>query len=359
MTVAQRNKVSGSATALFALRSVFLNDKILFMVETPPPVRNEKLVLYLKPRSELIDHLIASDEVYTPRTRVGAFLVGFLARSCISPGSEFIGRQNLELAIRAFEGGQSVSTASNHESDSDHTIRRFVFEQGGYGDFVNRTVYAAGLKMRERGEINRLSGSENQLYIPTPFDMADLKEARRNRDLYTAEEFEAMKKLSLNYHDLIDVSKAKLKNLVAPGPERMSLGVYPEGTRSRDGYLGPARRETANWYTQQPDGFILPIAVGGGYLLLPPEKPQLLSKRFIRDKAVTSVAVGPMIETAKIIAFTQGFGQPAQMFVDCVMAHVAVLMGPKRVSAQRWASLIKVKADFESFCGQQKRLRAV
>lgn len=329
------------------------------MVEAEASGRDQKLLGHLATRNVLIPDLIARDHVYNPRTRVGAFLLEFLADTCISPDSEFSGQRFVEQAIKEGKRGAYVAIASDHISDADHAIRRYALENGGYEDFANATFYAAGLKMRERKLINALSGSENQLYIPTPFDLDELMRGRKRRNppIYTEAELDAMKKLSRNYHNLVDAAKAKLRELTEPGAQSMFVSVYPEATRSRDGLLGQARLETASWYVQRPGGFVLPVATLGGEQLLPAEKPQLLSARFLRDRAVCAVRVGKMIATDKIVAFSDYHQQDhksAQLFVDTIMAHVAVLMGPEKVPVDRWKQLMQVKSDFESFCVQNR-----
>lgn len=325
-------------------------------------VRDQKLLGYLDSRNELIPKLIKKDQVFRPRTPLRTFLSWFITETCISGDSLFTGQRHLEEAIRAYQSGASMAIASNHESDSDHGIRRFGMRKNGYGEYANKIVYLAGLKMIERLLISTLSRSENQLYIPTPMDGDALKNALRfNRSAYKPEEIAKMKKLFDNYHGLIDAAKGEVDKRA--GPDGLWIGVYPEATRSRDGKLGPARLETARWFTNGKEGFVLPMATSGGLQLLPPDAPPLLHKRFVADCAMTTVSVGPMIPSWKLIKFTESLpltkaGQ-AQLTVDCIMAHVAVLMGPDRVLAERWNHLMQVKRDFEAFCGQRSRLSAV
>lgn len=332
------------------------------MAERTEQARDEKLLGYLDSRNELIPKLIKKDQVFRPRTPLGAFLSWFITETCISPESLFIGQRYVEEVIRAYQSGASIAVASNHESDSDHGIRRFGMRKNGYGEYANKIVYLAGLKMIERPLISTLSRSENQLYIPTPMDGDALENALRfNRSEYKPEEIAKMRELFDNYHCLIGAAKAEVNK--RGGPFGLLRAVYPEATRSRDGMLGNARRETASWFTNGKDGFVLPMATSGGPELLPPEAPPLLHKRFVVDRAMTTVSVGPMIPSLKLIKFTESLpltkaGQ-AQLTVDCIMAHVAVLMGPDRVFPERWNHLMQVKRDFEAFCGQQRRLSVV
>ena len=89
-----------------------------------------------------------------------------------------------------------------------------------------------------------------------------------------------------------------MKNMRAAGrrmeAENLSLGLYPEGTRSRTGALGEFRRGTfvLAIETQEP---IIPVAIQGSRSILTPGSPRIRA-------GLVSLRVGPQIQTAGLTA---------------------------------------------------------
>ncbi len=91
---------------------------------------------------------------------------------------------------------------------------------------------------------------------------------------------------------------AAMKSMRAAGrrmeAENLSLGLYPEGTRSRTGALGEFRRGTfvLAIETQEP---IIPVAIQGSRNILTPGSPRIRG-------GLVSLRVGPQIQTAGLTA---------------------------------------------------------
>lgn len=168
---------------------------------------------------------------------------------------------------------------SNHQSDVDHPAIRYILEQRGYGEFVDRWLYFAGVKMTERFETKIFLGGENMVYVSTPFDKREIEGVlggSSNQGLSEQERdtFRQYKELG---EQLDRRSIRKAANWV-----RRTNGVvvfYPEATRSRhkDGLVQRGQKEVEPLY--RLGDVVLPMMIIGTSEVFPVEKKFIFGRR--------------------------------------------------------------------------------
>ena len=237
----------------------------------------EKFVSLAEKRNKLIPSLIETGQVHlSPRPFKQAVMRGMM-RLVVS-SVEVEGISNLEEALR-LSVDHALIVTSNHQSDEDHALKRHILENissqnGGFKQLADRMVYPAGLKMHERRYIRMFMGAEHSVYVLTPFDIHNLRQMMRNRDL-TDSQKEIVKKYWNNCVNLNKVSKEIMDNLVSQG---LIVSLYPESTRTRDpqGLLQRAPKEIGSYFQDCPDGYVLPMIVTGITRTFPiAKRPQL------------------------------------------------------------------------------------
>ena len=140
-----------------------------------PQKRTEFFELVDK-RNQSIPNLIVEDRVLQERREQRtAFLMMLGDLWFIRRKSTFFGQNHLEEALKLIEQGEPFTVISNHFSDSDSAIRRFMLEYNGYREFADSLLYLGGLRMLERPLVRQVASAEKFVVVPTPLDMENVK----------------------------------------------------------------------------------------------------------------------------------------------------------------------------------------
>lgn len=286
---------------------------------------NKEIQLVLeqaKSRNGKIPRMIRTYQFFTPRDPIKtAFLRWWVYRAV--PEITVCGIENLEEAEKLRQNGYEIVVASNHQSDADHATKRRGLEEVGYREFADRLIYSAGVKMDERWYTRALMGGENSVYIIPPFDIRlisrVLDEEKGMGSQLTKTEREVISEYQKNAASLNRTSLRYLKGLIHLG---FMPCIYPESTRSRDGFLGEAPREVSIYLTNM-DGYVLPIATNGITEAFPP------GRNFNLVKSLTGVSVemhiGKPVPISLIRERSRRYFGARDNPAEVVMAEIAVL----------------------------------
>lgn len=193
------------------------------------------------------------------------------------------GQENLNFVRNKIGQGEFLTVAANHTSDADHSAIDLTLRSYGYEDLADHLVIASGLKMWDRWYIRWAMRGMSCFPMPAP---AYYNEASRLSDLILSQD---QRELIEKYNkDMNWLAKA---SLLAIRPEwhrgNIAVLVYPETTRSRDGYIQRGRAETLNYFGK---GWILPLLIDGPRAVIPPEKGPNWGKIIRREGQVTLTA---------------------------------------------------------------------
>lgn len=203
---------------------------------------------------------------------VNRSLAGLFTESYQLEGEEYL-RKAIDLSQT-----KGLIVNSNHQSDVDHPAIRYILEKKGYGKFVDRWLYFAGIKMAERFETNMFLGSENLVYVLTPFDKREIDEAleRLSEQGLSDEDVDIFRQYDGLGKQLNGRSIRRAIKWV-----RKDKGVavfYPEATRSRheQGLMQRGQQEVEPLYGL--GDFVLPIMIIGTSEVFHPKRV-LLGRR--------------------------------------------------------------------------------
>lgn len=239
-------------------------------------------------RNKFIEGLRKTREIYRKRRQFPAFVVKTLTRLAI-PKTKLEGKENLNIASQKIAKGEQVTGVANHTANLNHPILENALESKGYEDLASRLVFPSGLKMWEMPETKPFMWAMNTIPIAAPGYFED---ARRLSQSDLSEKDQAMMKTYLT--NLSWLNKAALRELL-PGWRKGNLVpiVYPETTRSRDGYIQRGRVETDIYFQR---GWIIPFLIEGNDDVFSPEgegKPDL--KKLIMRQLRPCVTAGQLI----------------------------------------------------------------
>lgn len=237
---------------------------------TSIPERIRGRLVYTPPFSEKTDRMRRIADFYIRRFQVQ-------------------GVENLTEGVHLSENGKLI-IASNHQTDLDHAAKRHILEALGFREFADRLVYPSGLKMNERLYIRFFMGAEHSVFIATP---ADIEAAagilfRNKKDAFLSQaQVETLQTYRQNLRDLNQIAAECLADLNRCG---LVTAIYPEAGRTRhpQSLIKRAAPAVALYTYQQedePEGYVLPMSVGGLNRVLPPNKLM----RFWRKSSLTVV----------------------------------------------------------------------
>ena len=246
----------------------------------------------------------------------------------IRNGSVLIGQDNIEKAMKLAQSGTPEVAVSDHQSDSDHAIKRFMFESNGFHTFANSMLYLGGLKMIERWDVRQFSSSENMLLIPTPYDIENVDTALNSNGL-TEDQKRILTRLRRNYANLSTKAIRSVNAYLSQNNEAI-IGLYPESTRSRTGFIGEAKTLANIWYRLRPGTYIVPIAVEGGDYMHPPGT-------FPIRRINARVVVGEPQPVEKLVKRAKSVpeSEREQFIADYAFSLVVRLMDPKYVPPEK------------------------
>ena len=215
-----------------------------------------------KIRTRSIPELLEQEKVFSPGNPKAAFVTTYFWRMFLRERN-IKGQENLERAASAYSPEDPLTVAVRHGSDIDTQFLEQALRFGGAKEFANKAVYVAGLNMNERGyiRINTLGG--NRIFVETPLIMDDLKEvlSDKTKEIPSRNLLEQLMGYGtrLNYAAGYEVKGARSRG--------QPIVVYPEATRSPDGFIKKAHPSTGFYFTE---GITLPVMIRGSEKFLPP-----------------------------------------------------------------------------------------
>lgn len=302
----------------------------------------EQFVALAESRNQLIPQLISENRVYTPAEKSKSFIAMGLCRVFIS-GLDVLGTKHLEEVSSLVNKGKKLMVVSNHQSDADHTIRRYICEELGFKELSDNFFFLGGLKMLERKSIEHLMPAENTVFVLTPADAHNLVAALRwsKRQQLVPEQVRVVDEYKKNCQALSEASSAAIEEQIRLGK---TLVFYPEGTRTRDvhGRIMRASKEVTKLFPQDEETYVLPIMVDGT------AKIMTLDDEFNPDRTKLKMVVGEPYPAKEIFEIdTRGVflnGSPVTP-ADVVMARLGVLM-PELVPSESAEFYEKVRGTY-------------
>jgi len=193
---------------------------------------------------ELHAHLkvIGSDFGAWARNELAGRLAAAYMSQLVTPASSIDGFEHLDAAI-TMAAGRRLMLVGNHLSYADTTVLTMLLTAAGRHEFRCTISAVAGPKVYSE-PLRRLAASAiGTIQVAQSASVATDGPAMSPRDVVRI-----------------------AKKCLAEAAEMMDRGftvlVYPEGTRSRSGRLGPFIRATNRWLTL-PGVVVLPVAVTG------------------------------------------------------------------------------------------------
>lgn len=290
----------------------------------------EPILVTAKRRNESIPDLIRSNKILQEKRLDRTMLIRALGLWYVRRGSVLQGYANIESAMELTSNRIPIVDISNHQSDSDHALKRIIFERNHYWRFANRILYLGGLKMKERKDVGFFTKSEDMLLIPTPFDIEEVDNALSLEGI-TEDERQVLSRLRRNYTNL-SAKAIRVAGALRRKNKELRIGLYPESTRSRTGLVGNPRPQTSVWYRLEEGTHILPIAVEGGDYFHPPGA-------FPVKRVNARVIVGEPFPFEKIEHRAKAIprSQQEQFIADYAFSLVVNMMSPKFIPPDKRA----------------------
>lgn len=171
------------------------------------------------------------------------------------------GQENLEQGLNEAQKQKKRTIFTlRHRADADTFAFRKGMVNSGYRDVINNTVYIAGVNMLRRPYILPFSFSEEVVYIATPEDL-EAGQKLHSLDL-TLMERRRVEWVNNMFREMNEKAKIQVEEVIGEG---RSLGVYPEGGRSKDSLLRrPPRRVSIYFLTpREKDAVVIPVVING------------------------------------------------------------------------------------------------
>lgn len=220
-------------------------------------------------RNILIPRMIENGQVYQP-SHPGMVAFSRALSYCSFSEVQVQGEDHLAEAVRLGEKHPLIVT-SNHQTDVDAVVVRRALEKIGFGNFADKLVYLAGLKMIERWSTRYLMGTGSVVYVATPFDRQQLKQVLTSPEQMgrlSPEQVATLRECEDNYQRLNRIAKIDIHKLLGQG---YILSLYPESTRSRTGLMQRAPREVSVNFAFK-EAVILPMMVNGAQTVFLPDQ---------------------------------------------------------------------------------------
>ncbi|MCO4772195.1 MAG: 1-acyl-sn-glycerol-3-phosphate acyltransferase [Deltaproteobacteria bacterium] len=164
---------------------------------------------------------------------VGRAMTQALMEPLLAPDSRIEGVEHLEAALGR---GRRVLIVGNHLSYVDPTAAWALMHRQGQGHLADRVTAVAGPKVYE-GEPMRLMG------------------ASANHAIKVAQSSQVSAEGGLGPREIVAIARSSMKLAGELMDDGRVVLIYPEGTRSRTGALGPFLKAVGRWLTL--DGVLL------------------------------------------------------------------------------------------------------
>ncbi len=294
------------------------------------------------------EHLIAArrrvnsipglkDHIYTPADPFKARAVRQLCKAFVSE-IRVEGEENLAKAAELPQT-ETVSVISNHRSNADTGILKHIAEVTGYWSFADRWVFMMGIKMREDPFTSQVFTFTKTLLTIPPADLELTRDMIRDPGKYglRPEDLTILEKYKNLCNEVVMLSTRKNKFLQSQG---MVTVVYPEATRSRDGFLGPAPR-TLSLYFLDP-AWVLPVSLEGSDYIYPVKSP------IPHRRGPVTLRVGELFRTEEIKnRWTESKrNNNPYTLADFALARIARLnLNLVRPDERDWYAAIEIQTD--------------
>lgn len=208
------------------------------------------------------------------------------------------GIDHLDEVRSLLQQGKKVRGVANHRSNLDEPTIKRGFEQAGYKDIVDKLVYLLGTGIID----NPLSGR--------------VRYAVRHIEVWPKSRVPKDKKEKKRAMEMTRRSKIGVESVEKNGDV---LFLFPEGTRTRTGFFGPAVPETAHFLRVQ-DAYLFPMA-----LVLTDERYPVGA--FWPNRGPVAIRVGKPVQLAELHEGLEGLGRKQQdaVVIERVMGKIAEL----------------------------------
>ena len=267
-----------------------------------------------------------TEPLYRRRRFPESWAVRFLELVLIG-SSELNGADNLRF-VDKYKTTKRITFAGNHSSDTDHSALENALIQNNQGSVADHLLFPAGLKMWDRPQVSWGMWGMNTFPTAAPGYYETAEELTKIEDLP-----EDRKNMLTNYvNDLNWLTKASFEAVLSDWREgKAFVVVYPETTRSRNGFIQRGKLETGAYFKR---GVTMPFLIEGPENAFPPESDPdwglILSRRW-----KNTVTFGPPIDAEALWkpATSDWLREKGANQVDFVMSRVAIL-NPGRVDSK-------------------------
>lgn len=237
-------------------------------------------------RNRFIEGVRKTRELYRQRRKIPTIILKMVTRVAVAK-TKLVGHENLHIASRKIAEGEQLTGAACHTADSDHPVLENSLETDGFQDLARRFVFPAGLKMWDRAETEWGMWGMNTLPVAAPGYFDDARKLLQS-DLSA----DQRQQIELYLSNMRWLNRESMRVLVPRWRKGEVVPiVYPETTRSRDGYIQRGRVETDIYFQK---GWILPLLIEGVGEVFPPEgKPNL--GKILRREFRPKITAGELI----------------------------------------------------------------
>lgn len=273
--------------------------------------------------SKIVPDLLRENKVYMPAEKTKTDNVRSIIKATVRSLS-IAGAVNLKSAWDLVQAGELLKIISNHQSDTDHSVKREILERIGLKEFADRIFYLGGTKMIRRPKTMVHIPAENILIVCTPGEIQGMKTAMSwiREGLLSQEDETIAWDYIENMGALGRASSAMYKQLTASG---MVPAFCPEATRTRDPErrMGRAPLEIGFLVTDCPDAYILPWVIDGTTEIMDLNDVIRLDGAHLRSVTDEAFPAREILEseTADI-----SFNGSKVTTSDILMARLAILM---------------------------------